>query len=187
MIPRDKAFRALAQYRDAAVVVAAYSAAFEWLDIDPSPFNYCSIGAMGQASSHALGLAIGLPDHKIIVLDGDGSLLMNLGSLVTIAEAAPDNLIHIVCENGCYEVNGGHPIPGRGRVSFAGLARSAGYSEVFEFEELAAFVTALPEFMAAKGPVFVSLKLVAAGPLKVDYKRVHGPEVRQRFREAIQS
>ena len=54
---------------------------------------------MGLASSHALGLALGHPDKRVIVLDGDGSLLMNLGSLVTIAAVAPKNLVHFVCEN----------------------------------------------------------------------------------------
>ncbi|MDE0057699.1 MAG: thiamine pyrophosphate-dependent enzyme [Defluviicoccus sp.] len=106
---RDECFRKLAEHRGEAIVVAAYTSAFEWVAIDPSPLNYVSVGAMGQASSHALGLAIGLPDRKIVVLDGDGSLLMNLGSLVTIAEAGPENLVHFVVENGTYEANGGHP------------------------------------------------------------------------------
>ena len=68
------------------------------------------------------------PDRRVIVLDGDGSLLMNLGSLVTIAAAAPKNLVHFVCDNGSYEANGGHPIPNP-KVDFAGLARSAGYAQ----------------------------------------------------------
>ena len=87
MIRRDEAFRKIAELRGEAIVVATYTSAFEWIAIDPSPLNFVSVGSMGQASSHALGLAIGLPDQKVIVLDGDGSLLMNLGSLVTIAEA----------------------------------------------------------------------------------------------------
>ena len=66
---------------------------------------------MGLASSHALGLALGRPDKRVIVLDGDGSLLMNLGTLVTAAAAPPKNFYHFVCENGTYEANGGHPIP----------------------------------------------------------------------------
>ena len=127
MMRRDECFRKIAEHRGGAIVVAAYTSAFEWMAIDPSPLNFVSVGAMGQASSHALGLAIGLPDRRIVVLDGDGSLLMNLGSLVTIAEAGPENLVHFVVENGTYEANGGHPIPGSGRVDFAGFARGAGY------------------------------------------------------------
>ena len=103
MMRRDDALRALAALRSDEIVVATYQAAFDWMRIAPHPLNYVSIGAMGLASSHALGLALGRPDKKVIVLDGDGSLLMNLGSLVTIANAAPNNLLHFLCKNGTYE------------------------------------------------------------------------------------
>ena len=67
----------------------------------------------------ALGLALANPNKRIVVLDGDGSLLMNLGSLVTIGAQAPKNLVHFVNNNGCYEANGGHPIPNP-KVDFSG-------------------------------------------------------------------
>src|SRR5258707_6114992 len=108
MMKRDECLKVLARHvTDADIVLPVYSAAFDWIDIRPHPLNYVSHGAMGLASSHALGLALGRPDRRIIVLDGDGSLLMNLGSLVTIAAAAPPNLYHFVCQNGTYEANGG--------------------------------------------------------------------------------
>ena len=100
--------------------------------------NYFSMGAMGLASSHGLGLALGQPDKRIVVLDGDGSLLMNLGTLVTIGAQAPKNLVHFVCHNGCYEANGGHPIP-NAEVDFTGLARAAGYRRTHDFSELTSF------------------------------------------------
>src|SRR5262249_39271475 len=137
MMKRDECLKVLARHvTDTDIVLPVYSAAFDWIDIRPHPLNYVSHGAMGLASSHALGLALGRPDRRIIVLDGDGSLLMNLGSLVTIAAAAPPNLFHFVCHNGTYEANGGHPIPGRDRVDFCGFARSAGYPKVHEFSDL---------------------------------------------------
>ena len=111
MMKRDECFRALTRHITDEVVVATYSSAVEWNDLNPRVLNYFSIGAMGLGSSHALGLALGHPNRRIVVLDGDGSLLMNLGSLVTIAAPAPKNLVHFVCHNGCYEANGGHPIP----------------------------------------------------------------------------
>lgn len=185
MMRRDECFRKLAELRGDAIVVATYTSAFEWLRIAPSPLNFVSVGAMGQASSHALGLALGLPHHKVIVLDGDGSLLMNLSSLVTIAEARPANLVHFVAENGCYEANGSHPIPGQGRVSFAGLARAAGYAQVFEFNGLNQFTAQLPEVLSAPGPVFATLKIAAADPPPLDYGYIHSAEVRRRFKEAI--
>ena len=185
MMPRDECFRKIAELRGDAIVVSTYSSAFEWRKIAPNNLNYFSVGAMGQASSHALGLALGLPDHKVIVLDGDGSLLMNLGSLVTIAEAAPPNLVHFVVENGCYEANGSHPIPGQNRVDFAGLARAARYAEVFEFDGLNRFAAELPEVLSAPGPVFATLKIVAAEAPELDYVWLHSEPVRRQFKDAI--
>ncbi len=83
MMDRKKTLAAIARHvTDADIVLPVYSSAFDWLDIRPNPLNYLSHGAMGLASSHALGLALGRPDKRVIVLDGDGSLLMNLGTLV---------------------------------------------------------------------------------------------------------
>ncbi len=185
MMRRDHCFEKIAELRGEAIVVSTYSSAFEWRRAAPSPLNYFSVGAMGQASSHALGLALGLPDQKVIVLDGDGSLLMNLSSLVTIAEAAPANLIHFVAENGCYEANGSHPIPGRDRVNFAGLARAAGYAEVFEFDGLNRFASELPRVLTTPGPVFACLKIVAGEPPELDYEWLHSQPVRHDFKDAI--
>ena len=128
MIKRDDALHVLHEFvNQDDLVVAVYQTCFDWLALHPRDLNYVSVGAMGQASSHALGLAIGSPERQIIVLDGDGSLLMNLGSLVTIGEIQPAQFLHLVFENGVYEVNGDHPIPGQGRVDFASIAKSAGY------------------------------------------------------------
>src|ERR1700754_862989 len=161
---RDDAFRVLARQTAGDIVVATYTSAFDWLVVRPDdPLNYVAVGVMGLASSHALGLALGRPDRRVIVLDGDGSLLMNLGTLVTAAEVAPKNLFHFVCENGTYEANGGHPIPGRGSVSFAGLARSAGYKSVHEFSDLKNFEQQVGDILAGQGPVFTCLKIVSSG------------------------
>ena len=72
------------------MVVAAYSSALEWNDLNPRELNFFANGAMGLGSSHALGIALGHPNRRVVVLDGDGSLLMNLGSLVTIAAAGAE-------------------------------------------------------------------------------------------------
>src|SRR4029077_16274245 len=136
---RDEALRLLARHVTDDIVVAVYTTAFDWIAIRNSPLNYIMTGAMGLGSSHGLGLALGRPDKRVIVLDGDGSLLMNLGTLVTIAEVAPPNFYHFVCENGTYEANGGHPIPGRQSVDFAGLARAAGIRMVHEFSDIKIF------------------------------------------------
>lgn len=186
MMKRDECLRLLARHIPNEIVVGAYSTAFDWISIRPEhPLNYMSVGAMGLASSHGLGLALACPERKIIVLDGDGSLLMNLGSLVTIANVGPENLVHFVSENGNYEANGGHPIPGRDRLSFAGVARSAGYRNVLEFDDLADFAAQIPGILKAKGPTFVDLKLIAGADVPRDYGVLYAAAARAAFRKAI--
>ena len=184
---RDVCFAALARMLDDDIVVSTYSSAFDWIAARDHPLNFLSIGPMGLASSSGLGLALGRPDKRVIVLDGDGSLLMNLGTLVTIASVAPQNLIHCVIENGTYEANGGHPIPNRGTLDFAGLARSAGYRHVHGFDTLDSFQADMPAVLQQAGPVFVCLKVVpgAQAPRINDYAYVHGEGVRRSFKKAL--
>ncbi len=186
MMNHRKCFEALARHiTDTDIVLPVYSSAFEWLGVRQSPLNYTAHGAMGLASSHGLGLALGRPDLRVIVLDGDGSLLMNIGTLVTAAAVAPKNFYHFVCENGTYEANGGHPIPNQGTVSFAGLARSAGYGNVYEFSDLKNFEQQIGAVLAEPGPVFGVLKIEPVRPQARDYNRLHGAEARQAFKDAI--
>jgi len=186
MMRRDLCFRILARHVHGEIVVPVYQAAQEWRVVKPDhPLNYFSIGAMGQASSHALGLALARPDKRVIVLDGDGSLLMNLGTLVSIANQKPANLLHFVCENGTYEANGSHPIPGRDRVSFAGLARAAGYAKTYEVDELGDFEARIADILGEAGPLFVVLKLVPGEPPPQDYVFIHGAPARAIFRAAL--
>src|SRR5215216_8097775 len=110
MKPED-VIRALAEHRGDAVVVPTMTTAPAWRDIAADDLSVNCVGFMGGASSLGLGIALAQPERKVIVLDGDGSLLMNLGSLVTIANAKPKNLVHFVFENGLYEVTGGQPVP----------------------------------------------------------------------------
>lgn len=187
MMRRDECLQALANHHRGEIVVPAYQAAFEWMVIKPSPLNYLCVGAMGQASSHALGLALGRPDLRVVVLDGDGSLLMNLGSLVTIGEAAPANLVHFVCRNRTYEANGGHPTPGARTSSFAALARAAGYPRVWEFDDLDTWDAALPEVLHADGPVFAELEVVPGESYPQPYQHLHSAAVRDEFRSALRA
>jgi len=182
---RDQALRALAEHVADDIVVAIYTTAFDWIAIRESPLNYIMTGAMGLGSSHALGLALGRPDKRVLVLDGDGSLLMNLGSLVTIAEAAPRNLIHFVLQNGTYEANGAHPTPGSDRVDFAGFARAAGYRSCHVFDDLATFAARIGSVLQEPGPVFVTMKIEPGPPPKLDYQYMHSAPVREAFRAAL--
>ena len=140
---------------------------------------------MGQASSHGLGLALANPERKVFVFDGDGSLLMNLGTLATIGEAGPENLYHLVFSNGIYEVNGRHPVPGGRNIGFVSIAKASGYPHTFEFSSLNNLQRKLPDMIARKGPVFVSLDIEPGKQYPWKYDYIHSPEARDRFREAI--
>ena len=116
-------------------------------------------GAMGKGSSVGLGMALAQPNRKVLVLDGDGSLLMNLGTLVTMANKAPKNLYHFLFNNNVYAVTGGQPIPGSGTSDWEGMAAAAGYAKVFSFDNLEDFTTGIDEVLASEGPVFIHLEV----------------------------
>lgn len=186
MIDRKQAWAALARHIKDEIVVATYSSATDWLATVDRPLNYFAFGAMGLASSHALGLALARPDKRVIVLDGDGSLLMNLGTLVTIGAVAPQNFTHIVAHNGSYEANGGHPIPNKS-VDFAGIARSSGITKAQRLDTLSAFDAAIPSLLKDEGPLFVDL-IVEQGELGPrSYKDMYAKARRQAFREALKA
>ena len=116
-------------------------------------------GAMGKASSIGLGVALAQPDKKVLILDGDGSLLMNLGSLVTLSNKSPKNLYHFLFNNNVYAVTGGQPIPGAEVSDWEGMAKAAGYAKVFSFDNLEDLTTGLDEVFESEGPVFVHLRV----------------------------
>ncbi len=186
MMKRDECFRILARHVTGEIVIASYSAAVEWNELNPRVLNYFSVGAMGLASSHGLGLALGRPDKRVVVLDGDGSLLMNLGSLVSIAAAAPKNLVHFVCHNGTYEANGSHPIPNP-NVDFSGLAKASGYAHCHEFSELASLEQQIGHVLDEAGPVFATLKVERSRPMTYDYPTLYAADKRKALKAALQA
>ncbi len=166
------------------IVVAAYSTASEWIEINDRVLNYFSFGAMGLGSSHALGMAVAFPKRRVVVLDGDGSLLMNLSTLVTIGAVAPRNLVHIVWHNGCYEANGGHQIPNKD-TDFCGIARSSGIKKVHKISDMANYERQIGSILKEEGPVFAEM-MIAQGPLGArSYTEMYKPERRKAFKDAL--
>jgi len=166
------------------IVVSSYSTATDWIAINDRPLNYFWHGAMGLCSSHGLGLALARPERKVLVLDGDGGLLMNLGTLVTLAVAAPRNFLHFVMQNGTYEANGGHPIVNQG-VDFCGIARAAGWKKALLISELSDFEAKLPGLLKDDGPAFVTL-MIEQGPLTPrSYDEMYRAERRAALRRAL--
>ena len=137
-------------------------------------------------ASHALGPRRPA-GQEVVVFDGDGSLLMNLGSLVTIANQAPTNLVHCLCENGCYETNGSVLTPRSGQIRFAELAKTAGYRKTYEISDLEEWERELPNILQLEGPVFVTLKVEPGETYPENFPRLYSIEHREKFRRTLAS
>src|SRR5882757_5820953 len=103
---------------------------------------------MGMASSIALGLALARPDLRVIVLDGDGSILMNLGSLATERTSGVTNLVHIIWDNGGWEITGGQPAGSPFGIDLEAIARGCGFVKTASVDDLAGFRKAMSQATA---------------------------------------
>ena len=165
MIPLIDALEVIHQYRQDAVVITTMGAAREWQKLEPHSKDLVYMpSSMGQGPPLGLGIALAKPDQRVIVVNGDGCLLMNLGCLVTITAQAPTNFTLIVVDNGVYEVTGGQATvgdkskrAGDDPVNFADLARAAGFTEVYEFDDAESFRFE-QETLHEVGPVCIVLK-----------------------------
>jgi phosphonopyruvate decarboxylase len=150
----------IARNRGEAIVVCTMTTIMTFAQRHPHPLNMRVAPLMGGASSIGLGLALALPGKRVLVLDGDGSLAMQLGTVLTISEAAPENLYHFVFHNGVlYEGGGRLPIAGSGMADLAGIARSAGYSAVRCYSRLQELEQDMESLLALRGPVFILLEI----------------------------
>jgi phosphonopyruvate decarboxylase len=156
MKPED-VLREIARVRGNAICVPTMTTAPAWRTIAPDDESVGCVGFMGGASSIGLGLALARPDRRVIVFDGDGSLLMQLGTLATIAGARPRNLLHLVFKNGVYHTSGAQDIPGGLTVDFVRMGQGAGYRAVYRIDDLDEFRRRLPGLLTEEGPVLVEL------------------------------
>ena len=147
------------------VVVTSMGAAREWMELGAGALDLPLVpSSMGTAPSIGLGIALAQPRRRVIVVNGDGAMLMNLGSLVTITAAAPANLVLILADNEVYEVTGAQPTPGAaaGRadgtsVDFEAVARACGFRSLFHFSSAAQWALQIERVLSATGPTFVLL------------------------------
>jgi thiamine pyrophosphate-dependent acetolactate synthase large subunit-like protein len=163
------------------LVVTTMGVSMPWARLSQSPLDFHSVdAAMGHTADFALGLALARPDRRVLALNGDGSMLMCLETLVTAVECAAPNYILVVFANRTYEVTGNQPVPAASAVDFVALARAAGFREAHGFAEEAALAVGWPKILAATGPVFVALEVEPGGepppsrkePLSQDCVRV---------------
>lgn len=164
MMRRDEVLTLLAKHRTDEIVLTTMSTAQEWPAYSQSKYDFNARGTgMGHLPDMGLGVAVACPDRQVWVFNGDGSMLMNLGVLVSIAHVAPRNLILFVFENEIYEVTGGQPIPGHGRAEFSDMAKGAGFPHTFTFSELPVLEKELPQILKLDGPVCVTLRASPSG------------------------
>ena len=120
--------------------------------------------AMGLASSMGLGIALAMPKHKVVVIDGDGSLLMNLGTLSTMARYRPGNLLHVVFDNESLLSVGGFPTATSTGTDLAGIARASGVQQVAEADTPETLKAAVAEALAGDTLTTIVSKVEAVGP-----------------------
>lgn len=144
-----------------ASLVATMSAMFAFDALGVTDRRIDSVPLMGGAAGLGLGLALARPELPVIVVDGDASLLMELGSLVTVAHNRPGRYLHFVCVNGV-QFNGARNLPTAAvepRCDFAAMARAAGYARAERIDSPEALAEALPRLLAQPGAGFVELVL----------------------------
>ena len=147
--------------------------------------NFYMIGSMGLASSIGLGLALARPERRVLVLDGDGNVLMNLGALASIAAAAPRNLLHVCLDNGAHASTGAQPTIS-GRVHLDEIARAVGYGWVGRVETQDALAAEAPGFLAREGPAFLLVRIALGPPGPPGPRIPHTPEaMTARLRRAL--
>ncbi|MFQ6026993.1 MAG: thiamine pyrophosphate-dependent enzyme [Dehalococcoidia bacterium] len=161
MIPSLEATKAINYHRQDALVVSTSAALRDWnqvsqrreLDVDLTD-------CMDRAPGVGLGLSLAQPDRKVLVLDCDATLRTDLGSLATIGESKPENLVHFVFEDAAYSSTDGLPIKGLDNVNFISMAEGAGYAQTYQFDDLEGLLIGLEEVMVQSGPTFVLIKVL---------------------------
>jgi thiamine pyrophosphate-dependent acetolactate synthase large subunit-like protein len=156
---------------DSLVVSSAGAVTLEWHAVRPSDGNF-RVRTLGLCSSIALGMALGLPQRKVIALDGDGSLLMNLSSLATIARMKPKNLLHIVFDNEVYEASGKKQTATASGTDLVGLARAAGIESACWAGSVEEFAGATERALTGTAVTFIGVKVgterAAVPPYPID-------------------
>lgn len=159
VMSHQQALEVLAEHRGQRIVITTMGSVGIWPGLSDTPLDFAYMpSAMGHGPDLGLGLALAHPEHGVIVVNGDGSTLMNLGCLVTLANHTA-NLFLIIIDNELYEVTGGQPTAGAGHTDFAALARAAGIRRVYTFSSVDDWRAGAAEALSNPGPVVICLKV----------------------------
>jgi sulfopyruvate decarboxylase subunit beta len=160
MLTKAQLLEPLARRRTDEVVVTTMSVVRPWGRLSDHDLDFASAdSAMGHTADLALGIALAQPQRRVLCMNGDGSMLMSLGTLATIVDAGASNLVLMVVQNGTYEITGNQRIPAAATVDFAAMARAAGFPRTFHFDDAEAYEAALDEILHAPGPTFVNVRV----------------------------
>jgi sulfopyruvate decarboxylase subunit beta len=163
MLHAADVFRVFQKHRGDAIVIPTGTSGRQWADFTNNEKRDLTLGgAMGQTTAAALGVALSLPNEKVVLFDAEGALLMNLGVLATIAGMQPQNFYHFVLDNECYATTGGQPVPNAKQINYAGMAKEAGYAAAYRFDDLDEFERNVGQILQEKGPVCIAIKVVPA-------------------------
>lgn len=144
--------------------------------------NFYMIGSMGLASSIGLGIALKNPKKQVFVFDGDGNILMNLGSLVTIGSLKPKNLIHIVFDNNSHESTGGQPT-NISKINFEKICAAVNY-KTFQITTKSKLIQTLKNIKKLPGPILLHIK-ISSSNIKSKRMTIHPKIIRDRFTNSI--
>jgi thiamine pyrophosphate-dependent acetolactate synthase large subunit-like protein len=161
----DLTKRLVARLRhDEAVIGGIGHSNFDLFTAGHRPQNFYMLGSMGLAIPIALGVALAQPRRKVFAIEGDGSLLMQLGCLSTVAAQAPKNLTILVMDNGTYQITGGQPTPASGGTDYVAVARGCGLANAAWAADEEDFERLVQRSLDTDGPHLIGLKLDAQGP-----------------------
>ena len=146
---------------------------------DTRPAFYM-IGSMGLASSIGLGIALKDPGRKVFVFDGDGNILMNLGSLTTVGSLKPKNLIHVVFDNSVHESTGSQPT-NTNFVSIEKIAKASNYIHTFTVRTEDNFEKILHKIKKLKGPIMIVVKIQKSDAERSGRISISPVEIKERF------
>lgn len=163
MMTKDELLEPLSGLRGNAAVVTCMGVTRPWGKYSSSDLDFASAdSAMGHTADLALGIALAQPERKVICLNGDGSMLMSLGTLTLAVQNSARNYYLFVVQNDIYEITGKQPVPGAGKTDFVTLARGAGFNKCYSFDDSENYRESLPDILSEEGPVFI-LVTVEAG------------------------
>ena len=169
--------------KDEAVVAGIGHTNFDLWAAGPRPQNFYMLGSMGLAVPIALGVAIAQPQRKVVALEGDGSLLMQLGALGTVASLQPKNLVIVVWDNGTYQITGSQPTLTSSSVDLVAMAQGAGLAQSTWAGDELHFEALVEQALAGDGPRLIAARTdnqPPAGVTERDSARIRG-----RFMDAL--